>query len=932
VLCVHYAAGWGQTQEENLAWTNEAYAKGLNLYCRHGAYNTLMGGWYEWVPPGDHFYQPHWRYWGEFTRYVTRLSYILSQGKHRADVALLYPITTLHANWIAGLEPGKWASDGREHWSGEAGPFGQAAIDASRTVQDLTKAIYHDGMDLDIVHSDSLERGVVQGDVLEISGVEFRSIVLPSLSTIRLASIQKVSEFYQAGGTVVSFGRLPTASAENGRNDPKLRALLETIFGSVPAGGSDVVHSSNARGGHAYFVPSEVERIPAILSEAIARAVSAPEKDLFLLHKNIGETEVFFLFNVRQETRELPVRFRAQGRPEIWDAFTGDTRPVYHWKRVGKEFTELKLRMGPTEGVIVVFSRSQMPPEVLEDNLSQLLRVEAQATLTLEGFDEVGGNKRVRLRHDAEEYVAEAAVPSPPQKMRLPERFGFRLAPTMDNRWGDFRYPASNTLIGAEARRFRYAEEEGIAAAQRNWHRSDFDDSQWAETTYSYGPYWWHIGGFASGNAPQELLEQIKRGDVDLQRSWREGSESLRWQPYSFSKKFGNASFFPMFSGFLQIFEGLLGVQDNFLVFDRPAPGNDAHYLFTNVHVPRDGDYFLHVGVRPHRSFASGSVLESSEGSASTDYLKIPSRVRAWINGAQVALDVRRERPETKASVSLRQGWNEVLLEVVRPDSGPVALYAGLFQSETPRDERYIPLLRWFRDPQPLIYDITPRKGTRVGWYRFQAPPGVRAMRLQAQAEALEAWVDGEPVSVTDGNISLSAARPRGAQVALRVAQEPGAYAGAAFSEPIQFECESGEIVLGDWSAHGLATYSGIGIYAQDVLLEKAHVRSKVILDLGLVRHVAEVLVNGKSAGVKLARPFRFDITELVKEGSNRLEIKVANTLANHMSTYPTQWVLGGEVKPDWPAPVERQTLSGLLGPVELLFYAPVQLIARKAQ
>src|SRR4030095_3162906 len=128
--------------------------------------------------------------------------------------------------------------------------------------------------------------------------------------------------------------------------------------------------------------------------------------------------------------------------------------------------------------------------------------------------------------------------------------------------------------------------------------------------------------------------------------------------------------------------------------------------------------------------FASGSVFESSEGSSSVDYLRIPSRVRAWINGAQVALDVRRESPEARASVSLREGWNVILLEVVRPDSGPVALYAGLFQSEPPRDERYIPLLRWFREPQPLIYDITPQKKTRVGWYRFKAPPGVRAMRL----------------------------------------------------------------------------------------------------------------------------------------------------------------------------------------------------------
>ena len=73
-------------------------------------------------------------------------------------------------------------------------------------------------------------------------------------------------------------------------------------------------------------------------------------------------------------------------------------------------------------------------------------------------------------------------------------------------------------------------------------------------------------------------------------------------------------------------------------------------------------------------------------------------------------------------------------------------------------------------------------------------------------------------------------------------------------------------------------------------------------------RRIAEVTVGGLPAGVRLARPFRFDLTGLVREGANRIEVKVANTLANHMSTYPTKWVFEG------------QTVSGLLGPIEVRF------------
>jgi hypothetical protein len=281
-------------------------------------------------------------------------------------------------------------------------------------------------------------------------------------------------------------------------------------------------------------------------------------------------------------------------------------------------------------------------------------------------------------------------------------------------------------------------------------------------------------------------------------------------------------------------------------------------------------------------------------------------------------LDLRPEMSESRVTLRLQKGWNSVLLEVVRPEAGVVAFYAAFFESEPPREERYVPLVRWFREPQRLTYDIAPRKAKRIGWYRFKAPPGVRTIQLQMQARRVRAWIDGETVSIESGTIHLTNARRAVSQIALQVEQEPGSYAGAAFSDPVTFECDVGEIHLGDWSPYGLATYSGIGVYTKEVSLSKVHLLGKVFLDLGQVRSIAEVLVNDRVVGVTLARPFRFDVSEFVEEGKNKFEIKVANTLANHMSTYPTQSIASG------------QTVSGLLGPVQLLFYSTVEMIAEK--
>lgn len=908
-----YQSGWGQTQNENVVATNEAYAKGLNFYCRHGNVYSLMGGWYEWVPPEDHFYQPNWRYWGTFTQYVTRLSYILSQGKHRADVALLYPITTIHANWVAGRAPFELTE--KELNEVPSGTFGPAAVTASDGLQKVANAIYNDGIDFDFVDNESLERATVRGKVLEVAGVEFRSVVLPNFTTIRLASMRKIREFYDAGGTIVFLGEVPTASAENGRDDPHLRAIAAAVVGRTGTDGHAFLERSNARGGHSHVV-KDASDVPSILSRSIVRDVVAPEMELFHLHKKIGDMDVYYLFNVREEARDLPVQFRAQGNPEIWSPSSGETRPAWYYKH-RDETTEVRVKIGPNEGVLVVFSPGPAAPAVLDSDLDEVMQVEvdeAQKRLSLEGFDARGGRRQAQVLYRGQRYAAQATIVPPPPKVVLDAPFSFRLEPTMNNRWGDFRYPPSDVNIGAEARKFRYMEEEGDAGGTgRGWHRADFDDTQWPEVTYSYGPYWWHLGPVAADFEARQLLEQILRGTFEPQ-TWSSGHpKSARWERYSFSKEFGPERLPPKSGGILT------GVPENFLLLDRPPPGNDTYYFFTTLQAPEEIDCHFQLGVSPAKSLYTTPTARTPT--------PLPTRTRAWVNGADVRLDLGPEKPESRVTVHLRKGANTVLVEIVRPEyqvhreqtktEAAIALYAGFFTSGPPKEERYVPLLRWFREPNQLVYDVAPGIAKPVGWYRFKAPPGVRSIRVPVRARAILGWVDGASVPFDAGKISLPSARRRTSQVALRVEQESGAYGGAAFPEPVMFECDSGEMPLGDWSPHGLETYSGIGVYSQEVYLTKAHVQSKVILDLGDVRSVAEVIVNGRIAGVTLARPFRFDISQFVFEGRNKLEIKVANTLANHMTSYPTKFILPG------------QTVSGLLGPVEIQFYSPVAMVAK---
>ncbi len=161
---------------------------------------------------------------------------------------------------------------------------------------------------------------------------------------------------------------------------------------------------------------------------------------------------------------------------------------------------------------------------------------------------------------------------------------------------------------------------------------------------------------------------------------------------------------------------------------------------------------------------------------------------------------------------------------------------------------------------------------------------------------------------------------------------------------------------LTDWSKHPnkrIQYYSGTAVYKKTFASPAAAADRRVYLDLGSVKHIAEVTLNGKDLGVVWTAPWRVDITGALRSGENAVAISVTNVWANRLigdEQYPPDiiWQIG-EPKfksgyflkefPDWflkdeqrPSK-ERLTFttwnyfdkysplepSGLLGPVRLV-------------
>jgi len=202
-----------------------------------------------------------------------------------------------------------------------------------------------------------------------------------------------------------------------------------------------------------------------------------------------------------------------------------------------------------------------------------------------------------------------------------------------------------------------------------------------------------------------------------------------------------------------------------------------------------------------------------------------------------------------------------------------------------------------------IVYDVKKESAERIGWYRFDAPPGIKEITLGTDNATV--WVNGNKVILEDGIAKIMNSPAEVSKVAIRLEMERGKYAGAAFDRPIQLKFEGGKIQTGPWNDFALPTYSGIGIYKQTINFTKTKSQKELELDLGEVYVAAEVFVNGKSIGSRVAAPYKFDLTGLVQSGKNEIEIRVANTLAPHYSI-PLKAMHLGPVK------------SGLVGPVQL--------------
>lgn len=124
---------------------------------------------------------------------------------------------------------------------------------------------------------------------------------------------------------------------------------------------------------------------------------------------------------------------------------------------------------------------------------------------------------------------------------------------------------------------------------------------------------------------------------------------------------------------------------------------------------------------------------------------------------------------------------------------------------------------------------------------------------------------------------------------------------------------------LGDWrNIQQLEDSDDDAVYTTSFTLREKTPGKRYSLDLGEVCYVAEVLVNGKSAGKRIWMPYVFTITDYLRQGENTIEIKVK------VSDYNAKVRQARDGNPYYKTLANGGRMAnGLLGPVKVLVFEP---------
>lgn len=423
------AHGWKQNMRLLKQSSDWQLAMGANFFVHMAFWYSIQGHRKrQW--PGASCHSTYWPFYKLFTDYLSRVCYMLSEGRHVSDVAVLYPVKSI------------WA-----HMNPCSTPLTKKIEEDFSDISETLSKLHHD---YDYIDEESLQHSEMSQGTIRVRDEEYKLLVLPSLTTISLQTLEKIKEFYRGGGTILATRILPTESVERG-SDRRVSEEFEKIFGVSPLqllkdmlNGREqppkLVRKRNRAGGSALFLISSTSIRQPEVREVVGKALKkeiTPDvsitsegkevEDIVYIHRLKEGRHIYLFHNTSADkTCQAKISLREKGTPECWDSVSGRIKPLYRYNfNEGK--TNILLRFHPLESYLLVLSRSiSDKPHVVDADLHIDKISLKDGKLRMTTYTRVQGIHFAELAFKRKKYRMEMKIEAPLAPIQLSGKWKFK--------------------------------------------------------------------------------------------------------------------------------------------------------------------------------------------------------------------------------------------------------------------------------------------------------------------------------------------------------------------------------------------------------------------------------------------------------------------------------------------------------------------------
>ena len=323
---------------------------GINFFIPHlfhygGNTPRTQADW----PPSWFFRNPYWKYFKPLADYGRRISYIMSQGHHICDVALLQPLSS---QWVDGYD---------------------------RTIPEtefmaIQKILLDNLIDYDIIDPGSLLQSDVTKGKITIFEENYKMIILPGTEVLRKAEAEKLKSLVDNGGIVLSTDPLPSKSMTGSEDDGYIRYVVKDIFDIDPTQVHGSYFSIDDQFSHFFRVNEKdgkgkgiftkyIHEIPTIIHKFINADFNIINGDIralnFIRHK-VDNKDIYYFMNEFHNPGDWLIKFNNRFKSEFWDPASGKITPVTNYVTSASGEQVIAINLGAFESIILVFDSDKV--------------------------------------------------------------------------------------------------------------------------------------------------------------------------------------------------------------------------------------------------------------------------------------------------------------------------------------------------------------------------------------------------------------------------------------------------------------------------------------------------------------------------------------------------------------------------------------------